>query len=98
MPITTHRLTAFATFTLALLASPISLRAQSPPDDEAHAEIRKDVADEEKKPDARESKVPGEQAKDRADDQQKPATKKDVSRDAAAERGRTPSAPLSRRG
>jgi carboxypeptidase C (cathepsin A) len=70
---------------LVLLTLPLTVRAQSPPDDRAHAEIRKEVADADKKPDPRESKVPGEQAKDRADDQQKPK-KKSVSRDAAAER------------
>jgi carboxypeptidase C (cathepsin A) len=54
--------------------------AQNPPDDDAHKEVRKDVAEAQKKPDARESKVAGEEAKDRADQQAK------ASRDAKAER------------
>src|SRR5207237_1420747 len=41
----------------------VNARAQAePPKDEVHADIRKDVAEPEKKPDPRESKVPGEEA------------------------------------
>jgi carboxypeptidase C (cathepsin A) len=68
-----------ATLTLALTAATILASpaiAQQPPDDEAHAKIRKDVAEAEREPDPRESKVPGEEASDRADDQNKAADKK----------------------
>ena len=80
------RLNTFASLLVALTAAvtfTLYASAQEPPDDEAHAELRKDIAEAEKKPDPRESKVPGEEAKDRADDQDKP----NVNRDAAAERG-----------
>ncbi len=79
---TFNKLRTLSLALLALLALASPVRAQNPPDEEAHAEIRKDVVEPEKKPDPRESKVPGEEAKDRADEQQKA----NVSRDAKAER------------
>jgi carboxypeptidase C (cathepsin A) len=82
------RLNTFASLLVALTAVvtfPLHASAQNPPDDEAHAEVRKDIADAEKKPDPRESKVPGEEARDRADDQSS-SKKEPFSRDPKGER------------
>src|SRR5688572_19592266 len=80
---TRHSMPALAVLAL-LLSAPFAF-AQQPPDDEAHAEVRKDVVEAEKKPDPRESKVPGKQAKDRTKEQDK----SNVSRDAKAERDKS---------
>jgi carboxypeptidase C (cathepsin A) len=85
-----HRMNPLRTHLLALLLAatpPLALASAQTPKDEAHADIRKDVGEAEKKPDPRESKVPGEEAHNTPADKDKKADEsknKDKDRDKSA--------------